>query len=1309
MSTNRRDYLDELNDPLRRAAEQVRANEPPTAAEHRAIERARRTLRGKAAQRPRFRRDLLAVASMAAAILLGIVLWNSFHGDTREKSSDSATVAVVPAPMGRPSSVKLDRGTGNGIGDGLEWESGTSPMLDKSGKNPNKEDDIDLSRADVGNKSGQDLNYNLPNLGVPRVPQLAGLGTGKPTATTPTSPADPRESPRYASDTGVGSIVPSSNAPPTPGPVPRGDTKATPKPDPSSPRPGYFQPTPASDPSKPDNPGGPKTINYAPAKTPDPSPLADLTPLLRDMENKGEGKGLRNLQEQWKDLPALDRVKELDNLTKNLPVEKRQQLATYFMNLPNDGNAFKNEPDKGPVVWHRDRQQPTFARVYVGDGNSLELVSLNVTTTVEGPRARTVVDHIFRNPHPRQLEGTFEYPLPTGASPSYFAMFLGQTRDTVPARFGRREVDTREAQAALARLTPAQLVKHVDAADWGDLREARVVNNEKALETYEDVVRGRIDPALLEYAGGTTFRGRVFPIPAKGYNRVIVAYEETLPVTSGEMIYRFALPAVKLTEMKFSLQASAAECLKPVMLPKGAKQETLGSGLFFTHAWENEKPEGEIVFRTTPAESRVQTVSGRHGDNGPRYLYARLRPELKTVAKDEPFAKHAVFLLDTSLSEHPDRFNVSMMLLKRILEDDADIQSFNILAFNVGAAWVEPKGWLPNTKAGRARALARLDGIVLEGATDFSCVLDKLSNPGFDVAAGTPANCFLLSDGNITWGESDVSALVAKSEGRSPLTCRFQCYRTGLGAENLELYEALTRKGGGIFNCYGEADLKAAAQAHRNHCLYVEKVRLVGGPSTSDSLVAGRRAAVYPGGDVILTARVNGTGRMTAMVEGTFRGEKYAEEFPIEVGSTSELAPRAWAEVAVASLLALNDPKLDSLVTAYCQQFGIVGKTASFLVLENDADYKRFNLEEERGKTLVNDMGEFLDNAWATMGKAVGARELFVRFLQRIDKRVNVWQNASVNKLLVHLKDKDFELAAGAIEGGIVNAKDVPAAYLEGMKRDRREVGTYLTESRRRADKGDNAGAVRVLSSVMEEHTGRGDALRLVGYRLLDLNQPQQAARLFERVQRQRPFEPHSYRDVARSMEESGLYAVAAINYEIVLAGTWHNRFQQDLKVVVLEEYARMMQEAIRKKAVSKEVADVFGERLEGLGGKQKPADLRVTISWNTDATDVDLWVIEPDGTKCFYQHKATKNGGELSQDQTQGYGPERYQIVNAPKGTFQVLVHYYSTNPNLLGGESNVKVSVTRNSGRENEQTENHTIILKNRNEQVEVCKVKF
>ena len=151
-----------------------------------------------------------------------------------------------------------------------------------------------------------------------------------------------------------------------------------------------------------------------------------------------------------------------------------------------------------------------------------------------------------------------------------------------------------------------------------------------------------------------------------------------------------------------------------------------------------------------------------------------------------------------------------------------------------------------------------------------------------------------------------------------------------------------------------------------------------------------------------------------------------------------------------------------------------------------------------------------------------------------------------------------------------------------------------------------------------------------------------------------------------------------------------------------------MMQQALRKKAVSGELADLFGERLERLG-RPPQGDLRVTISWNTDATDVDLWVIEPDGVKCFYGNKWTKSGGELSEDMRQGYGPERYQAKKALTGEYRILVHYFAGNPNLLGGETHVNVVVTRFAGTPQEETERYTVILKKQGEQAEVCRVRF
>src|SRR5262249_35087605 len=146
-------------------------------------------------------------------------------------------------------------------------------------------------------------------------------------------------------------------------------------------------------------------------------------------------KKLKELAENWGSLPEKDRDKSVAELTRDMPPRYREVVEKYFRKLSEMGG--EKADSKPPQVW-KPQARPTFARVHLGDGNALELVSLHATATVEGPRARTLVDHVSRTPYARQLEGPFESPLPPGASPSYFAMFLGQTRGTMPPLFAAR-------------------------------------------------------------------------------------------------------------------------------------------------------------------------------------------------------------------------------------------------------------------------------------------------------------------------------------------------------------------------------------------------------------------------------------------------------------------------------------------------------------------------------------------------------------------------------------------------------------------------------------------------------------------------------------------------------------------------------------------------------------------------------------------------------------------------------------------------------------------------------------------------------
>ncbi|MBY0228541.1 MAG: hypothetical protein K2W96_04595, partial [Gemmataceae bacterium] len=715
-----------------------------------------------------------------------------------------------------------------------------------------------------------------------------------------------------------------------------------------------------------------------------------------------------------------------------------------------------------------------------------------MSVQLDGARARTLVDHVFRNPHDRQLEGTFEYPLPAGASPSYYAMFLGAARaDAPPRRFPPAQAGKPPLLPEM--MAPAQLARQVDVADWGKLQEARVVSPKKAAEAYEETTRQRIDPALLEYASGNTFRGRVFPIAPKGSNRVIVAYEETLPVIGERLTYRYALPGTKLHEMRFGLSADPAQLKEPTFAPKEARKGRTDSRIGYDHSWTDAKPEGEIVFTAKPKDAAIQHASGKQGDKGPFYLHARVRPDLARLSKlagAEPFARHAVFLLDTSLSADRDRCDVSMKLVRKILAKDEGITHFNVIAFNAAAAWIHPKGWLPNTKEGRDKALSLLDGILLEGATDLGAALDKLASPPFPFVKGTPVAAFLLSDGHLTWGETDPAPLVARFRASANNPARFFCYRTGLGQENAELFDLLSREGGGVFQCFGEAEVEAAATAHSSECLQVKSVTLEGG---KEVLVAGRRAAVYPGGELVVVGQFAEAGKTRIMVKGTFAGKAFEQAFDAAIADGGELAARAWGEVAVASLLSLNDPWTEGLVTAYCQQFGIASRAASFLVLENEAEYKRFGIEEERKERVGNDVGRYVEDAWAGLGKEPSRKQALGKLLYLIDGKTKALTGPAgenVKKMLDLLDEKDCALPLSSLKGAVRYEKDSPAAWLAGRKKDPRDIAPHLDEAQRRQNDGVEDGAAVALSSILEEHSGRGDALRVVGYRLLDMRQP---------------------------------------------------------------------------------------------------------------------------------------------------------------------------------------------------------------------------
>jgi hypothetical protein len=110
--------------------------------------------------------------------------------------------------------------------------------------------------------------------------------------------------------------------------------------------------------------------------------------------------------------------------------------------------------------------------------------------------------------------------------------------------------------------------------------------------------------------------------------------------------------------------------------------------------------------------------------------------------------------------------------------------------------------------------------------------------------------------------------------------------------------------------------------------------------------------------------------------------------------------------------------------------------------------------------------------------------------------------------------------------------------------------------------------------------------------------------------------------------------------------------------------------------------------------------DIRVTLEWNTDKTDMDLWVDEPTGERAIFNNPRTAIGGRLSNDMTGGYGPEEYLLNVAPNGLYKVLSNAYASDRLDPNGPTSLTVRLYRDWGRPTEKVESFVVEL-NRGQQ--------
>lgn len=941
----------------------------------------------------------------------------------------------------------------------------------------------------------------------------------------------------------------------------------------------------------------------------------------------------------------------------------------------------KKEDEVG--TWKRSKLVPNTSRLMIGDREELPLRGMQTKVTVDGFRARVILDCHFMNDRDGQYEGTFQLRLPDEASPFFFAFGQNATASVAGPAEAPRFFTGEESRRMGAE--PLQIVAD-RASSWTGVREARMVPNEKAAFAYTETVHRRVDPALMEWSGAGVFSARVFPIAPRKLHRIVIGYDVDLLRAGEEFEYKFDLPE-NVPSAVIDLNVGSTPN-SPVKIAPETQPLVVGKRLHFRF----EEPKAKtIALRVKPAQGAY--LSGADPKTG-TYFATSVRPDLP-AGEAATGAAQAVFLLDTSLSSSPDRFNIWLKMMQRILDKNRDsLKKFAVLFFNIEASWYKPQ-FTDNTPENVQALLAAANNLSLEGATDVASALAEAARPSWASGDASRWDLFLLSDGASTWGESDLYA-ISKAVGVGSGRTLF-AYQTGLAGTDIGALNHLARESGGaVFSVVGESEIDKAAVAHRARPWQLAEIKI---PGVSDLLVAGRLKAIFPGQAIVLAGRGTPSANADIIITLERDGNRRIAKVPVGPSIASGLAPRLYGQVATRQLEDLGDAT-EEPSKAYAMHFRVVGKTCSLLMLESEQDYQRFNIkpEEHAGFVSSSPAQALIQSVLAQAAKLLGDPKIaFMNWLRKMRTMPGVELSlpTQFEQDLGALPPTSFEVSVPRAASKLRDKKDVPANVQSILASRQLDYDILTAESQRRLRPYGAFDALRAISSLVEEQPGDGVLARDVGFSAMEWGLHGQAYHLFRRVAAARPYEPQTYRALAQSLIALGKIDLAIAYFEVGLAGRWQPRFGEFRQILALD-YLRLLRRIERGEAKTllgghartrvREIANQFN-----FG---RP-DLVIMITWNTDNTDVDLHVIEPSGEECYYGHRRTRSGGSLTQDVTQGYGPEMYTLTGGPAGKFMVRAHYFASDRNRMSARTKVYATIIEGWGTPRERVTEKVVTL--------------
>jgi Ca-activated chloride channel homolog len=557
----------------------------------------------------------------------------------------------------------------------------------------------------------------------------------------------------------------------------------------------------------------------------------------------------------------------------------------------------------------------------------LQVVKHRVETRIDDSVARTRVEETFYNPNGSQLEGTYMFPLPPGASISRFAMMVG-----------------------------------------GKEIAGEVLDRDKARGIYESIVRQSRDPGLLEFIDRGLFRARVFPIPALGNVEVRVEYDETLPSTGGLGRYRYPLNTGKYSAGDYK------EVLIDVTLHTSAPLRSVNCS---SHPASVSRPgdhEARIVFeaRTLTAEkdftidwnvgedalAPALLVQRTHEPEGFFYLTISPRPEKPKA----PPPKDLVAVIDTSGSMLGPKMDEAQKALRHFVNGLNPADRFGIVDFSTEARRFR-EGLTEANEENRRLAQAYIDGLQARGGTNIEEAL-RVALATFPSGGDDRLKLVvLITDGEPTVGLTRPEDILRSVREKNNLNRRLFAFGVGVDL-NAQLLERLVQENRGSLDYVlpGEnLEVKLSSFWDKIDFPVFTEIRLEFPNFAVSDVYPKPLPDLFRGESLAVAGRFRDGGRHAVVLRGRFLGEEKVFEYSLDfspppaAGGASDSIARLWATRKIGYLLESmrlsgnESREVKDEVVRLSQQYGILTPYTSYLILEEG---QRYAMPDGRGGSL---------------------------------------------------------------------------------------------------------------------------------------------------------------------------------------------------------------------------------------------------------------------------------------------------------------------------------------------------------------------